>query len=92
MIMNSGLTTSLGSQLKLQPIKLKELLMEAWRKREKVFTVQDLVKKELSLLMILICHKKRSMVLNHQLSSSDNGWTMADGMILIYQKENSESL
>ena len=67
--MKIGLSTSLVSQPKLQQIKLKELLMEVWKKRERVFMVQDLAKKVSYLLMILTCHKKRNMELNHQSNS-----------------------
>jgi hypothetical protein len=66
--MINGLTSILDSQLKLQQTKLKESSMEAWKRRKKEFMVQVLEKRELSLSMISICHKKRNTELNHQLN------------------------
>ena len=90
--MKTGLTTNLDSLLKHQLIKQKESLMEAWKRREKVFMDQLLVKRVSYLLTISICLKKKNMELSHQSNYLDNGWTMVDGMISIFQKEISENL
>ena len=68
------------------------LLMRSLIREEKVFMDHQPAKGSVSLSMIWICLKKKSMVLNLQLSLLDNGWTIKDGMIDHKKKNHSWKL